>query len=200
MTSVVPGYNYVTSDRIACGTMVAELFIAKGHKNVGLVTRSTITDSGRLRTFGFTSAYEKVGIEGAKITVIEDKTDGDYGFASMNELLDRTADDPPSAIFVTEPNNFSGTINSLRLHDKKVPDDMELVIFGSYSDNVVNMCISPSITTIGYPVDEMMFDCVDLICHQLEGGILHGITKFHPSKFTFRESCTRPEGWTPRDF
>lgn len=199
MNSTIPGYNSVTSDRIACGAMVAQMFIAKGHRKVGLVTRNTITDSGRLRTFGFTSAYEKAGISDAKITVIEDKTDGDYGLASMNELLESTAGDPPTAVFVTEPNNFSGTINSLRLHGKKTPGDLDLVIFGSYSDSEINMCISPSITTVGYPVDKVMFDCVDLICHQLDGGILHGITKLHPSRFFFRESCTAPEGWTPVD-
>lgn len=200
MTASVPGYNSVTSDRIACGAMVADLFIAKGHKNVGLVTRNTFTDSGRLRAFGFTSAYDEAGITDAKITVIEDKTDGDYGYASMNELLDTTAGDPPTAIFVTEPNNFSGTISSLREHGKSVPRDFDLVIFGSYSDNVVHRCISPSITTVGYPVDEMMYDCIDLICHQLDGGILHGVTKLHSSRFVFRDSCSPPKDWTPRDF
>lgn len=195
MSAQIPGLNHVTADRIACGALVADLFIRKGHKNVGVVTRNTLTNSGRLKTFGFTSTYEEAAIPGAKITVIEDHTDGDYGLASMNELLEKTRNDPPTAIFVTEPNNFSGTINSLRNHNIKVPDDLDLVIFGSYTDNSISMCISPSITTIAYPIDKMMYDSVELICHQLDGGVLHGVSKVHSSQFVFRESCLPPENW-----
>lgn len=193
----IPGYNAVTINRINCGALVANLFIAKGHKKVGVVSSNTITESSRLRAFGFTSAYEAAGITDAKITVIEDKDDKDYGLTGMDMLLDSTADDPVTAVFVAGSNNFSGTINSLRKHNLSAPQDLDLVIFGNYSDNSISMCISPSITTVGHPAKKMMYDAIDLICRQIDGGILHGMIKEYCSQITFRESCVAPEGWIP---
>ncbi len=195
MTQTVPGFNCVVPDRIECGALIAKLFIAKGYRNVGLVTRNTLSESGTLRSFGFTSTYEKYGSPDAKITLVEDRTDGDYGLASMNELLDKTDGEPLEAIFVTEPNNFSGTFASLRSHGKLPLRGLELVVFGNYSDNAINRCLDPSITTIGIPVSSMVVDSVELICHQIDGGLLHGVTKVHHPELSFRESCTKPENW-----
>lgn len=191
----IPGWNCVIADRIECGAAVARLFIAKGFKKIGLVTRNTLSESGMHRTFGFTSTYEKLGPRDAQITIVEDATDGDNGFASMNELLEKTGETGLDAVFVTEPNNFSGTVNSLRKNNKTSPDDFALVVFGNYSDNTVNQCISPSITTIGIPVKNMMIDSIELLCHQVEGGILNDVKKVHYPEICFRETCTKPENW-----
>lgn len=192
----LPGWNCVIADRIECGAAVARLFIAKGHKRIGLVTRNTLSESGMRRTFGFTSTYEKSGISDANITIVEDKTDGDNGFSSMNELLKKTTKSGLDAVFVTEPNNISGTVNSLRKNSKASPRDFDLVIFGNYSDSTVNQCLYPSITTIGIPIKNMMIDSIDLLCHQVECGVLNGVTKVHAPKIRFRETCTMPPNWS----
>lgn len=191
----IPGMNCIVPDRIACGAAVAQLFITKGYSRIGLVTRNTLSDSGKMRTFGFTSTFEKLGPKNAELIIVDDNSDDDRGFSCMNQLFEKTSGMKLDAIFVTEPNDFSGVVNSMRLNGKIPPRDFDLVIFGSYADNALNQCLSPSITTIGFPIRRMMRDGIDLLCHQIEGGILNGITKVHSPEFCFRESCLKPENW-----
>lgn len=189
----IPGMNCVLPDRIECGAAVARLFIEKNYNSVGLLTRNTLSDSGKLRSFGFTSTYEKCGPSDAAVLIVDDNPDEDNGFSGMNKLLDETSNKKLDAVFVTEPNDFSGVINSMRANGKTPPADFDLVVFGSYSDNSISQCLSPSITTIGFPIKAMVKDGIDLLCHQIEGGILHGVSKVHAPEFCFRESCEKPE-------
>ena len=85
------------------------------------------------------------------------------GYLSAKLLL--FGKEPPTAIFALSNNIMLGTLKAIRESDLSVPEDISLI---SFDDNLYMDYLTPSITRVGQPVENMAKLAVKILLEHLD--------------------------------
>jgi LacI family transcriptional regulator len=160
------------------------------HRRIALITDQPELSVSRSRLEGYKAALKAQGIEFDPALVQRDNYLSPYTWRLVEALL--TLADPPTAIFTTGDTAAVHVMETLRLKNIRVPQDMSVVGF----DDVPQASItSPGLTTVYHPLYEMGRVAAETLLEQIEKP---GLSPRHiqlETKLVIRESCAvRPGG------
>ena len=135
-----------------------------GHRRIAAITGPRQWTATEERRRGYHAALASVGILPDLSLEIEADFEIAGGVRAAERLLDRA--DPPTAIFAFNDNLAIGTIKAARAHGLRVPEDLSVV---GFDDSELASLISPELTTVRQPLEEMGRTAVNLLRRLLDG-------------------------------
>ena len=138
-----------------------------GHRRLGFMTGLEDSDVGKNRYEGYKSGLIKHGIEMDPTLVFR----GNYTFGSGVSGADYflSLSDKPTAIICANDSMALGAINKLHQEGIEVPGGMSVV---GFDDIDISGQVTPSLTTVSVPVDEIAGRAFDMLENLIEGRTL----------------------------
>jgi len=158
----------VTSDNVMGGKLAARLLLEKSCRNLAYVYRGiggphhqALLASGRAQ--GFNEELRTAGVEPLHVELKADDLD-----ENRTEELVRFLNDHPDVdgIFASSDVIAAEIIQACHQLDRSIPEKIKIV---GYDDVRIASLVSPSITTIRQPVQQMSERAIEIILQQLDG-------------------------------
>ena len=192
LNEVIKKYSSVVINNYEVGKTVADIFIKKGIKTVGVI--SNRSKNNRIRNDQINGFFDECKNHNLDVLLNYniDSLDVDelqIGKKAADIILNQTT--KPEGIFIQRDSWATRIVNNLRKQDVKIPDQIEIISYGI--DNGVTLC-EPTITTIRYPMEEISVAAIKTMDKLLRGtknDIVHYNCKID---IDYRESCTMPKG------
>lgn len=163
MMRAMPGssHNVVIDDEKVSGLAVEHLYDL-GHRRLAHVAGFSSIEATARRAKGFLRRCAELGVVGF---VHEAELNERGGFDAFQPLFD--ARQAPTAVYTAMVGQALGLMRAAHSAGVQVPGDLSIITF----DNVA-MCdyFTPSLTSIGIPVDSLARHAVDSLLSQIEGG------------------------------
>ena len=154
--------SYVTTNNFKGGYDATRLLIGAGHRRIACIQGALDSMPNRERVRGFMKAMGEEGLtEYARLA--GDEFSVQNGYLSAKLLL--FGKEPPTAIFALSNNIMLGTLKAIRESDLSVPEDISLI---SFDDNLYMDYLTPSITRVGQPVENMAKLAVKILLEHLD--------------------------------
>lgn len=154
--------DLIQDNSLLGGDMATQYLIGKGHTHIACITGSLDKTPARLRLEGYRAAMANAGLtvrEGDEIT-------GNFefggGFEAMQTLL--ALKERPPAVFICNDAMAVGAYQALYQAGLKVPEDMAIV---GYDDIELARYMTPPLTTIHQPKDELGELAIDVLIHRI---------------------------------
>ncbi|GGH72546.1 LacI family transcriptional regulator [Filimonas zeae] len=159
-----PNSTMVVIDNTRCGYEATSHLIARGCRNIALVTGSLKRNVYAQRYQGYVQALQENGMRVNNDLIVLNELDEQGGLEAAKAILRMSP--RPDAVFVT--NDFAAAICMRALQDEglRVPEDIAIVGFND--DNVCRL-VRPQLTTIQYPGIEMGQIAARNLIDHLEG-------------------------------
>jgi len=141
--------SYVTNNNYRGAYSATQHLINHGHRSIACIQGDTESLPNIRRVEGFKKALANSGVDNEPI-VVGDAFSIKNGYLETKLLINRP--NRPTAIFALSYTILLGVIKALNDSAIKVPDDISIV---SFDDNLSLDYMTPSITRISQPVDEM---------------------------------------------
>lgn len=154
--------DLIQDNSLLGGDMATQYLINKGHTHIACITGSLDKTPARLRLEGYRAAMANAGLtvrEGDEIT-------GNFefggGFEAMQKLL--ALKERPPAVFICNDAMAVGAYQALYQAGLKVPEDIAVV---GYDDIELARYMTPPLTTIHQPKDELGELAIDVLIHRI---------------------------------
>lgn len=162
-SALSPSLDAVIVDhRQAAQTAMTHLF-AQGHRKIAHVAAPLNLEIGALRLEGYQQALEREGIAFDQDLIRE----GDYspisGYVCMNQLLSQ--DKTFTAVLAANDQMGIGVIRALLDRGLRIPEDMAVI---GIDDNFPSTLISPALSSIKLPKNEMGVQAMTLLAERIK--------------------------------
>ncbi|CAN7365889.1 LacI family DNA-binding transcriptional regulator [Paenibacillus sp. LjRoot153] len=155
----ITGIPYVSSDNYHGGVLAAELLIRKGCKKIALICGRRNPDLlGDLRSEGFLKTLNSKSLEPIVIELGSDVFENVHYERVVQNLLDEHPD--VDGLFATSDMIAINAIKVCSSIGMKIPEQIKLI---GYDDIQFASLMTPGLTTIKQPLEEMGILAVDLI-------------------------------------
>ncbi|USD65835.1 LacI family DNA-binding transcriptional regulator [Vibrio sp. SCSIO 43136] len=149
-------------DNEAGGRRATKFLLDNGHTSIACITGPLSKADARGRLQGYRHALEEAGIPYRDSLVIEAGFTEETGATAVQKLMKRNVQF--SAIFACNDHMAFGVFEALSQQGVGVPEHCSLVGF----DNVIfARYITPALTTIDFPIEQMSMEAVELLVHKL---------------------------------
>jgi len=178
--------NYEGSKR------ATEHLIELGHRGIGFVSFPAVVPANE-RQSGYRSALEEAGISFRPDWVYESMDlPVQIGFRGALELL--TSHKEITAIFAATDEIAMGTLTAIWQLGLRIPEDISVVGFDDISLAAV---ITPPLTTIHQPIDEVSRHAVDIVIEMIENRDTESTDLVLPTRLIVRNSTQPPRRREP---
>lgn len=177
------GIPFVSIDNHLAAQQATEHLIQLGHKNIAVITGDINTPSTQSRLAGYRDAMKAANIATEESYVQHGTYSLNMGEACTEKLL--LLKQRPSAIFCFSDEIALGCLHSLKKQGFDVPNDISVI---GFDDIRFAKYMSPPLTTIAQPVEEIGAQCVDLLIDIIEGNDTTRSEVILPHKLIVRES------------
>jgi LacI family sucrose operon transcriptional repressor len=156
---------YVASDNYRGGELAAELLIGKGCRKIAHICGNLQLDMlSNLRTAAFEEKLRSAGIEFVTLQTEMNVFDQQEYERLIAKLFDNHPD--IDGVFATSDIIASFVMKRCRMLGKAIPQDIRII---GYDDVNAASWVTPAITTIKQPIEDMGRLAVELIRRQMEG-------------------------------
>ncbi|EKK4015057.1 ribose operon transcriptional repressor RbsR [Cronobacter sakazakii] len=156
------GSDVIQDNSLLGGDIATRYLIDKGYTRIACVTGPLDKTPARLRLEGYRAAMQRAGLpvtEGYEVI-------GDFEFAgglrAMQSLL--ALPEPPQAVFMGNDAMAVGAYQALYQAGLRIPHDIALV---GYDDIELASYMTPPLTTIHQPKDELGELAIDVLIHRM---------------------------------
>ncbi len=154
----------LTDDRR--GTREAtEYLLRMGHRKIAFIEGKAEFRSATLRKEGFDQAMKRQGLDVPAGFVVQGNYDLESGYEAMQKLLRR--DDRPTAVFCSNDDMAIGAMKAVHDARLEVPEDISLM---GFDDNGITAYLTPAITTVRRPIEEMSREGALMLFDLIENG------------------------------
>ena len=154
-----------------------------GHERVAVLTGGPENFDAQERLAGYRAAVDDFGLAADSALELE----GDFTRETGREMIESflTLDPRPTALFVSNDSMALGVLRGLHEAGVKVPEDVALV---GFDDIPTADYVTPSLTTVHAPAQELGEQAMEALLQQLEGEMppSHRTLETH---LVTRESC-----------
>ncbi|MCF2946728.1 LacI family transcriptional regulator [Paraglaciecola aquimarina] len=173
----------VAVDNEAAAKAAVNYLISIGHKRIAAITGPSDVPSSRKRTKGYKSALIEAGIEVEDVLQIEGEYDVKSGVDCAQKLL--LLRQRPTAIFCFNDDMAIGAMQFLQQQGFKIPEDISVMGFDdiNYAEYV-----TPSLSTVHQPLQEIGTACINLLLKQLNGEKVEPGSQYLPFSLKIRNS------------
>lgn len=176
--------SYVTTNNFKGAYDATQHLINNGHKNIVCIQGDKDSLPNIRRVDGFRKALQKAGIEDTPV-ITGDAFSIQNGYLETKLLLNRQ--NLPSAIFALSYTILLGVIKALNDSGIRVPEDISIV---SFDDNLCLDYMTPAITRIGQPTEEMGRMSTKLLFEKMENHDIKPTQIELSANFIIRESVS----------
>ena len=175
----------VDVDNLGGAKTAVDHLIRLGHKRIGLITNGPLIYSAALaRQQGYEAALRESNLPLDPDLLREGEFNPESGARAMKSLL--ALSNPPTAVFIASDMVAIGVIQAIRKAQLKIPQDIALV---GFDDIPWAAYLSPGLTTIRLPAQEIGQQAAKLLITFLEGNTPSKTKIFLPTKLIIRDSC-----------
>lgn len=178
-----PKYSSVYSDFSTVGAQIAQLFHGKGYRHVALVGTGQNVSNHVKREKGFLTACAQLGMSARLWTAGPNGDSAAYGYQLTKELIQ--AGGVPDGIFYSADEYAMGGVRACAELGVALPQDMGIIGYGS---SQFNSYLTPSVTSVGFPISKMVQDCVNLLLDKYYHNSPGCKSIRYQAEFCFRES------------
>lgn len=181
-------YTYsVSVDNLHGGYMATSHLIQLGHQRIAYVSRPADIKSNQERQAGYQQALSQAGLPFDPALIVTGTGRVGGGERALPQLM--ALDPPPSAVFCYNDLTAIGLIHAARQHGLSVPRDLSVV---GFDDILLASYISPPLTTVAQPMDEMGRRAVQMALALIPGGQAQVSDIVLQGRLVVRESTSRP--------
>lgn len=174
----------VCTDDYGAGAKVAELFHARGHRNVCFVEAELAMRHLSVRKLGFLDACRRLGLNILPDMPLRVASTEEGGREAARRLLEEPI--RPTAVFFVHGIMAAGALPYLAEQGVRVPEEIEVL---GYGDTSLNRLLRPSLSVLDLPVERIVKKCIELILGTINGRVLQPVTLYEETLLVVRESC-----------
>lgn len=153
---------YVTTNNFKGGYEGTRLLINHGHQRIACIQGERDSMPNRERVSGYRQAMEEVGLQD-RILLVGNEFSVQNGYLSTKLFLD--GPDRPTAIFALSNTILLGALKAIRESGLSIPEDMSVI---SFDDNLYMDYLTPAITRVSQPVENMAKLAVKILIDHLD--------------------------------
>lgn len=154
--------DLIQDNSLLGGDMATQYLIDKGYTRIACIAGPLDKTPARLRLEGYQSAMQRSGLPLHDEYVITSDFEFGGGLTAMQSLL--ALAEPPQAVFVGNDAMAVGVYQALYQAGLSVPRDMAVV---GYDDIELAAFMTPPLTTIHQPKDELGELAIDVLIHRM---------------------------------
>ncbi|MCL6743296.1 MULTISPECIES: ribose operon transcriptional repressor RbsR [Enterobacteriaceae] len=154
--------DLIQDNSLLGGDMATQYLINKGHTRIACITGPLDKTPARLRLEGYREAMARAGLVIREGDEIESDFEFGGGFDAMQALL--AMHERPQAVFIGNDAMAVGAYQALYQAGLKIPQDMAIV---GYDDIELARYMTPPLTTIHQPKDELGELAIDVLIHRI---------------------------------
>lgn len=154
--------NCISVDNELGAKKVTEYLIKMGHENIVLISGPLNKVDARARLQGYRSALTEAGLPYDESLIAEAHFTEQSGATAMNRILKRKV--PFTAVFACNDYMAIGAREVLAEAQISVPEQVSLV---GFDDMDFARFLTPQLTTVDYPIEQMCLEAVQLIIQKL---------------------------------
>ncbi|WP_246552442.1 LacI family DNA-binding transcriptional regulator [Vallitalea pronyensis] len=145
----MPVCNILINDRTGV-FHATEYLIQNGHRKIGIIEGKEDFRSTQLRKQGYVDAHHHYDLPLYDGFAVRGDYSTESGYEAMMGLLER--DVLPTAVFCSNDEMAMGAINAVSRKGLRIPEDISIM---GYDDSMFAGYLTPRLTTVKRPVDEM---------------------------------------------
>lgn len=153
---------HVTTNNYSGGFEATNYLIRNGHTRIACIQGVRTSVPNKKRVAGYMDALRRVGIEENAIVVGNDFS-LQNGYLETKLLLNMSP--RPTAIFALSNTIGLGAIKAIKEAGLRIPEDFSMIV---YDDNVYMDYLTPPVTRVSQPVEEMGKLAVKLLFESIE--------------------------------
>lgn len=152
----------ISVDNYHGAKLAVEHLIREGHRKIGVIHGLPGTWPNEMRVRGYLDALAEAGLSAEKKYELCDSFGTFNGYLEMHRLL--SLDDPPTAVFFAGGYILLGALRAIREKKLRIPEDVSFVTF---DDPTFAMQLTPPITAVAQPIEEMGALAVKLLFRRM---------------------------------
>jgi LacI family transcriptional regulator len=156
-------WSFVTTDNYKGSVMAVEHLAANGHRRIACIQGNPDAMTCRERARGYTDTMLRLGL-GDHVRISGDKFSIQNGYVETSLLLSEP--DCPTAILTLSNKILLGAVKAVTESGRRIPDDISVI---SFDDNLLFNYMTPRITCISQPVQEISLMAVRLLLKKIAG-------------------------------
>lgn len=154
--------DLIQDNSLLGGEIATRYLIEKGYTRIACITGPLDKTPSQLRLAGYHAAMDRCGLPHPENYVITSDFEFGGGFCAMQKLL--ALPERPQAVFISNDAMAVGAYQALYLAGLAIPQDMALI---GYDDIELARYMTPPLTTIHQPKDELGELAVDILIHRM---------------------------------
>ncbi len=168
------------------GQLATQHLIDMGHTKIGVISGPAGRRSSIERVEGFHKAMDEAGLSVPREWIFEGDYDCAGGVKAMADI--NALEDRPEALFVCNDMMAIGVLNEAARLGIRVPDDLSVI---GYDDIYIAQYMTPPLTTVHQPTDEIAAKAVDTLLERLANKSTEGQVLIMKPSLVERESVTK---------
>lgn len=156
------GCDLIQDNSLLGGDIATQYLIDKGYTRIACITGPLDKNPARQRLIGYRNAMARSGLPVPESYVVNADFEYAGGFSAMQTLL--ALDTPPNAVFMSNDAMAVGAYQALYQAGMRIPQDMALV---GYDDIELARYMTPPLTTVHQPKDELGELAIDVLIHRM---------------------------------
>ena len=160
-TTLISG-DSIRIDDFHAGFLVADHLIKRGHRRIALVLPEPLTFNLRDRLAGYQHAFDSHNVALDPQLIFRATFDPEGGRQAVDQIVKTDA----TAIIAINDAVASGVYSGLYEHHERVPEACAVVGFDDVSQA---RFMTPGLTTIAQPIDELGQRAIDMLLAQMAG-------------------------------
>ncbi|WP_432373008.1 LacI family DNA-binding transcriptional regulator (plasmid) [Pantoea allii] len=174
----------VYSDQHMASQMAVRYLMEQGHRNIAFITGSLDSPTSQERLSGYQTALREQGIAINQQLIVHGKWTAQSGMLAVKTLLARGQSF--SAIVASNDEMAIGAIKQLTENNIAVPGTVSVI---GFDDIPLAPYIIPALSSVKFPVTDMINETINRLVSMLDGGELTTLTPFRGS-LVLRDSIT----------
>lgn len=176
----------LTSDGFGGGRQVAELFMAKGHRDVRMIAYRSPLYNIEQRIAGFLYGLRSAGLEASAEKVILRVDDNDQAVDELKRQLG--GEHPPTALFAVNDTLAVHLVQALTEAGFRVPQDVSVV---GFDDDPIAARCQPPLTTVGIGKRDFGAESAKMVLYRLAHPEAAPIHQVQATRLVVRESVAK---------
>ena len=149
---------YICMDDYQASFEMTELLISKGHTKIGHIIGNTNQGVSRLRYQGYLDAMRSNQINVPPEYIEQGYFTYDSGLIAATKML--LLEDKPTAIVAANDEMAAAVLSAAHLNRIAVPEELSI---SGFDDGNVAITVSPNLTTVRQPIQQMADLAIDII-------------------------------------
>jgi len=151
----------VSIDELKAGEQIVDYILSLGHRRIAFVIPETLTMNLVKRFTGYKKAFSKYHVNVPEDLVFRTSFNPEGGVEATNKIVKTDA----TAVIAINDDVAMGVYKGLISLGKKIPEDYSVVGFDDIS---LNKYLTPSLTTMAQPIDQLGKEVVKLLIERIE--------------------------------